>query len=159
MNIRKRFSLIILNDEHFWPRQCESISAKILMGLELWTFKPANLSTSMVGWPFLIPYKSGNIAIDYQWLLHWKCTVNLTLQIRFARPNGEIWLGNGQWPTVISSSVMYTWHNGEQWYCSDYVQSKSFVVLILHSRCLQIGTCDTLQLLWKLQWRSYWVDI
>ena len=43
-------------------------------------------------------------------------------------------------------------------YRSDYVQSESFVVLLLHSRCLQIGTYDTLQQLWKLQWRSYWVD-
>ena len=30
----KCLSLIILNNKHFWPRQCESISAKTLMGLK-----------------------------------------------------------------------------------------------------------------------------
>ena len=42
--------------------------------------------------------------MDYQWLPHWKCTVNLAQQIGFARPNGENWLENGQWLTAISSS-------------------------------------------------------
>ena len=42
--------------------------------------------------------------IDYQWLPHYKCIVNLSWQINFAMPNGENWLENGQWPTAILSS-------------------------------------------------------
>ena len=44
----KRLSLLILNNKHFWPRQCENISAKTSMGLKMQTFSPANLSPSMV---------------------------------------------------------------------------------------------------------------
>ena len=32
-----------------------------------------------IGQPFLV---SSNIIIDYYWLTHWKCTVNLCDQIR-----------------------------------------------------------------------------
>ena len=44
----KHLSLITLNNKHFWPKQCESISMKTLTGLKLQMFNSANLSTSMV---------------------------------------------------------------------------------------------------------------
>ena len=44
----KCLSLIILNNKHFWPRQCESISAKTSVGLKTRTFSPVNLFPSMV---------------------------------------------------------------------------------------------------------------
>ena len=44
----KHLSLIILNNKHFWPKQCASISMKTSMGLKSWQFSPANLSTSTV---------------------------------------------------------------------------------------------------------------
>ena len=34
VNIAKCLSIIILNNEHFWPGQLESISAKTLIGLK-----------------------------------------------------------------------------------------------------------------------------
>ena len=44
----KHLSLIIPNNEHLWPRQCESISMITSMGLKPWKFSPANLSPSMI---------------------------------------------------------------------------------------------------------------
>ena len=44
----KCFSLIILNNKHFQPRQRESISKKTSMGLKTQTFSPVNLSPSTV---------------------------------------------------------------------------------------------------------------
>ena len=44
----KHFSLIVLNNEHLWPRQCGNISMKTLMMLNLWIFSPANLSLSTI---------------------------------------------------------------------------------------------------------------
>ena len=44
----KRLSLIILNNKHFWPRECESTSMKASIGLKLRIFSPANLSMSIV---------------------------------------------------------------------------------------------------------------
>ena len=73
-----------------------------------------NNNLKLVGHAFL---KSRNIAIDYQWLLHWKYTVNMTQQIGFAWPNGKNWLENGQWPTAISSSV-YTYEYSYK-HCTD----------------------------------------
>ena len=40
----KCLSLIVLNNEHLWPRQRKSISVKTLMTLKLQIFSPANLS-------------------------------------------------------------------------------------------------------------------
>ena len=40
----KHLSLIVLNNEHLWPRQHESISVKTLMALKPPIFSPANLS-------------------------------------------------------------------------------------------------------------------
>ena len=40
----KCLSLIVLNNEHLWPRQPESISVKTLMALKLQIFSLANLS-------------------------------------------------------------------------------------------------------------------
>ena len=44
----KCFSLIVLNNEHLWPRQCKSISVKTLMALKPRIFSLVNLSPSMV---------------------------------------------------------------------------------------------------------------
>ena len=44
----KHLSLIILNNEYLWPRQCKNISVKTLMALKPQIFSPANLSLSMV---------------------------------------------------------------------------------------------------------------
>ena len=44
----KCLSLIVLNNEHLWPRQCESISVKTSMALKLQIFSLANLSPSTV---------------------------------------------------------------------------------------------------------------
>ena len=44
----KHLSLIVLNNEHLWPKQCESISMKTLMALKSWVFISANLSPSTV---------------------------------------------------------------------------------------------------------------
>ena len=51
---RKSFSVnislfsFVLNNEHLWPRQCESISMKTSMALKPRIFSPANLSPSTV---------------------------------------------------------------------------------------------------------------
>ena len=42
----KCLSIIVLNNKHFSPGQCENISAKTSIGLKTWTFSPANLSPS-----------------------------------------------------------------------------------------------------------------
>ena len=42
------FSLIVLNNEHLWPRQRESISVKTSMALKLQIFSPVNLSPSTI---------------------------------------------------------------------------------------------------------------
>ena len=39
----KHLSLIVLNNEHLWPKQCESISMKTSMALKPWAFISANL--------------------------------------------------------------------------------------------------------------------
>ena len=44
----KCLSLIVLNNEHLWPRQHESISVKTSMALKPRIFSPANLSLSTV---------------------------------------------------------------------------------------------------------------
>ena len=44
----KHLPLIILNNKHFWLRQCKSISAQTSVGLKPWTFSPVNLSMSTV---------------------------------------------------------------------------------------------------------------
>ena len=44
----KRLSLIVLNNEHLCPRQCESISVKASMMLKPRIFSPENLSPSTV---------------------------------------------------------------------------------------------------------------
>ena len=44
----KCLSLIIVNEKHFWPRQCESISAKTSMVLKPQTSNPTILSLSKV---------------------------------------------------------------------------------------------------------------
>ena len=44
----KYLSLIVLNNEHLWPRQCESISVKTSMGLKPRIFSPANFSPSAI---------------------------------------------------------------------------------------------------------------
>ena len=44
----KHLSLIILNNKHFWPRQCKSISTNTLMGLKPQTYSPVNLFLSTV---------------------------------------------------------------------------------------------------------------
>ena len=42
----KCLSVIVLNNQHLWPRECESISLKTSMALKLQIFSPANLSPS-----------------------------------------------------------------------------------------------------------------
>ena len=44
----KHHSLIVLNNEHLWPRQCKNISVKTLIALKPQIFSPANLSPSTV---------------------------------------------------------------------------------------------------------------
>ena len=44
----KCISLIILNNEHLWPRRCKSISVKTLMALKPQIFSSANLFLSTV---------------------------------------------------------------------------------------------------------------
>ena len=44
----KHLSLIELNNEYLWPRQCESASMKTLMALKLQIFSPGNLFPYMV---------------------------------------------------------------------------------------------------------------
>ena len=44
----KRHSLIVLNNEPLWPRQCKNISVKTSMALKMQIFSPANLSPSTV---------------------------------------------------------------------------------------------------------------
>ena len=46
-----RLSLTVLNNEHLWPRQCESISVKTSTALQPQMFSPANLSLSTVEFP------------------------------------------------------------------------------------------------------------
>jgi len=37
---------------------------------------------------------------DYHWLIHWKCTVNLSYQLDFAQPNKSV----GKWPWPMAST-------------------------------------------------------
>ena len=53
----KGLSLIVLNNEHLWPRQQKSIAVKTLMMLKLWIFNPANLSLSTVCYAIIYPHK------------------------------------------------------------------------------------------------------
>ena len=44
----KDLSIILLDNKHLWPRQCESISVKTLMAMKPQIFSPVNLSLSTV---------------------------------------------------------------------------------------------------------------
>ena len=83
----KCLSVIVLNNEHLWPRECESISLKTSMALKLQIFSPANLSPSMVHILWLL--SSIPSAADYFAIIYSANSSLVTLAI------GILKLGNG----------------------------------------------------------------